>query len=275
MNATSSNPKQPKRSWWRFRFSLKWLLLIVTAVCVWLGIISYRANRQRDAVAYIVNHDGGVSYAHAWDYSGRFPQEIKGATPPGPAWLRNLIGDHYFFDVTFMRLNEPQVTDEAGNAIAKLPKLKGLSLQGTGVSDETLKRMRGRHALRWLYLKRTKITDQGLAHVRELPNIESLALGETAITDAGLHHLSTLAALQELDLSDTSITDAGLSAIGKITSLKQLYLYGTNVSNAGLIQLEGLINLEELGLGRTRVTKAGVERLRNALPKADGISYDE
>jgi hypothetical protein len=272
MASTSTNATQAKQPWWRFRFSLKLLFAAVTIVCVWLGTVSYKANRQRQAVEMVHALGGRVSYAHQWDYSGRFPKEIKGAQPPGPEWLRSLVGVHYFTDVTFVSVNGPDVDDADIKEFAWLPHLKGIGLLGTAVGDGSLDLLRSARTLRWLYLERTGITDAGLARIRRFPNIESLTLGKTAVTDSGLIHLAALGNLQELDLTDTAVSDAGLSTIGTITSLKQLYLYFTNVTDAGLPHLQGLKNLEELGLSGTRVTKDGVQKLQQALPKA-GITY--
>jgi len=45
-----------------FRFSLRTLLLLIAALCVWLGIQVNAARRQKDAVAAILNTGGAVHY---------------------------------------------------------------------------------------------------------------------------------------------------------------------------------------------------------------------
>ena len=171
----TSPPKSAVNARWRLRFSLKWMLLIVTVICIWLGMTAYQASRQRKAVAAILQLGGRVSYAHQWDYSGRFGKEIKGAEPPGPAWLRKLIGDDYFVEVTYVTHGR-RVTDDLLNHIAAFDELKGLYLVGSSVTDQGVKCLRGLRELRWLHLGGTEITDAALIPIRELTRLETLDL---------------------------------------------------------------------------------------------------
>ena len=48
MDATASQPtttSKPRRHW--FRFSLRTMMVAIALICVWLGVISYRANKQK------------------------------------------------------------------------------------------------------------------------------------------------------------------------------------------------------------------------------------
>jgi hypothetical protein len=47
----------PKRRW--FRFSLKWLLIAVTTIALWLGWNEYQLH-QREAVEKYITSQGGV-----------------------------------------------------------------------------------------------------------------------------------------------------------------------------------------------------------------------
>jgi hypothetical protein len=132
-------PPAIRRRW--FRFSLRMLLVVVTLLCVWLGIQVNAARRQREAVAEILKAGGTVSY----DYK-----------PPGPVWGRNAIGDDYFQTVNAVQLSHPpdrrlrqsyEITlvkgisfehDPALASLEKLSHLEILSLRGTHVTGEML-----------------------------------------------------------------------------------------------------------------------------------------
>jgi Leucine-rich repeat (LRR) protein len=285
MDVSPPNSARPERARGRLRFSLKWLLLAITAICVWLGMLTYRANRQKEAVETIGKVGGIVAYRHQWDFSGEFPQIIANRKPPGPAWLRKLIGDHYFVRADTTWLFGSGDTDAAIGAVATLHELEILHLQGPNVTDQALAQIRHLRRLRRLDLDGTSITDEGLAHVANLTELESLtiagrydsAVGSTGnlaslrwiptpISDAGLTHLVRLKKLQALDLAGAAITDAGLVTIGKMKSLKSLDLARTSVSDQGIHELENLTNLTSLSVLQTGVTEEGLKRLKAALP---------
>src|SRR5262245_8259132 len=90
------------------RFSLRTMLVLITALCIWLGFQVNAARRQREAVTAILNAGGIVAYDYqvvsrrqrtslapgisSWqDYSFD-----SGRATPGPKWLRQYIGDDYF-----------------------------------------------------------------------------------------------------------------------------------------------------------------------------------
>jgi hypothetical protein len=75
-------PQQRKRRW--LQFSLRTLLVAVTLLAVWLGLWTDRARRQRVAVQRVRELGGDIRY----DYENQ-----KGGQPPGPEWLRRLLGD--------------------------------------------------------------------------------------------------------------------------------------------------------------------------------------
>src|SRR6476659_4651164 len=87
-----------------FRFSLRTLLLLITALCVWLGIQVNAARRQREAVAAILKAGGRVHYDYEIVPQPWPPKTLQtgiyGIDPqaklPGPAWLRQGIGDDSF-----------------------------------------------------------------------------------------------------------------------------------------------------------------------------------
>src|SRR5262245_49243254 len=92
-----------------FRFSLRTMLVLIAALCIWLGFQVNAAHRQREAVAAILNAGGRVYY----DYQlppvplvagdSKYKCDLR-RTPPGPNWLRQSLGDDYFRTAIFVHL---------------------------------------------------------------------------------------------------------------------------------------------------------------------------
>ena len=182
MPTTNPHPPKPKRRW--YQFSLRTLLVFVLLVSVglnWLGVKMHQARKQREAVEAILEAGGEVAYGYQFKEDGA---SVPGATPPGPAWLRKLLGDDFFRDVI-------RVSLELDSGGAELEHLEGLS------------------ELRRVNLASTQVTDVGLEHIKGLTKLETLFLDDTKITDTGLEHLKGLTNLKSLGLSHTQVTDEG------------------------------------------------------------------
>jgi len=166
------NAAQPKsrRRW--YQYSLRTLLIVVTlAGCGfgWLGVKMREAREQRAAVDAIKKLGGYVVYDYESDSRG---VRVPNATPPGPAWLRSILGDDCFRTVTEVNLN----TDPAD---ADLECLRGftsrvaLGLGGERVTDAALEHLKGMTRLEMLELDSTLVTDAGAAKLQmALPNCE-------------------------------------------------------------------------------------------------------
>ena len=131
---------KPRRRW--FQFSLRTLLVLVAVVAVWLALLVNAARKQREAVAAIEALGGRIVYEHGSNL------------PPGPKWLRELIGEEYFFRIIAVGLSSTQITDSG------LEHLEGLTSLQTLVLDDT------------------QITDAGLEHVKGLTSLQTLVLKE-------------------------------------------------------------------------------------------------
>jgi hypothetical protein len=237
----NDNPK-PKRRW--FSYSLRTLLVFVTIASAgfgWLGYKMRQAQRQKEAVEAIRKLKGTVEYDYHCDVHYGV---TKVPTPPGPAWLRKLLGDDFFANVYLVSFEQ-------------------------GVNEAQLVHLEGSHQLRVLGLGNSQVTDAGLAHLQRLTRLKNLQTFQcTQVTDAGLVHLQGLSDLEWLELGGAQVTDAGLSRLEGLGHLNTLYLGETKITDAGLIHLQGLSELEWLDLGGTQVTDAGLAHLQ-ALTKLD------
>ena len=87
---------KPKRRW--FKFSLRTLLVVMTALCVWLGFKVNAARRQKEAVTAIFKAGGTVSFDYQMVPDGPLYDDFKidtAALPRGPDWLRHIFGDDF------------------------------------------------------------------------------------------------------------------------------------------------------------------------------------
>ena len=235
-----------------FRYSLRTLFIVVTVFCVWMGIISKQAREQGLAVEAIQELGGEVVYEH----------ESTSSDPPGPEWLRRLIGDEYFFSVHGVDLKGWRVNTDSLPAIS-ISRLiiEGLGIGRGPITDAGLVNLQALTKLKVLDLSGTQITDTGLKHLKGLTNLEELYIGGPEITDAGLEHLKGLTKMQMLAVITNNITDAGLEHLRGMTRLHSLGLSSTQITDAGLEHMKGLTRLSFLGLSSTKVTDAGLVHL--------------
>jgi hypothetical protein len=226
METATPNAAQPRtrRRWYQFR--LRTLLIGVTvAGCGfgWLGLKVREARRQQAAVATIEKMGGGIGYDYEYDAQGNYvpdhvPDHVPNPTPPGPAWLRALLGDDFFRSVYKVYLpawRERHITDADLEQLVGFTKLAMAELDGTQVTDAGLEHLSGLTRLEWLSLDETQVTDAGLEHLRLLTRLKGLSLKGTRVTDAGLEHLKGLTRLDWLGLNKTQVTDAGVAQLQK------------------------------------------------------------
>ena len=117
----------PKRRW--LQFSLRTLFILTALLAVWLGFYVKRVRDQRETVAAILKAGGTVAY----DYQSP-PKVSPGgplyptARPPGPSWLRNLIGEDYFVTVVHFRFLDWRQNQLVVDWAQSRPKLQSVSL---------------------------------------------------------------------------------------------------------------------------------------------------
>ena len=269
----------------RFQFGILSLLLLTVVVavpCSWLTVAREHAERQREAVAEIKKVGGTVSY----DYQhGPCGYPIGCAQPPAPLWLRSLLGDDLFTDVTGVSFITSTVDDAGLECLKGLPRIRSLWLTGAKVSNGGVQHLNGLTDLLELYFDDTaiddvgftrlrglsqlqylgasnKVSDAGLQHLVAFPQLRGLRLDYGRVSDAGLKHLQRLPQLRLLGLMDTKVSDAGLEHLGGFTQLESLFLDRTKITDAGLLHLGGLFRLQWLTLGDTKIGDAGLEHLK-------------
>jgi hypothetical protein len=219
----------------RFQYSLRTLMIVVTVfaiVCSWFTVKMQQAKKQQESVEAIRKWGRNVRITYDWQRS----------TPLIPGWVRNLVGEDFFYNVYRLDILNTDLANTDMTPIKGLVQLEVLSFGGYKIKEDELKSF------------------------KELPKLRMLELVDTNMTDAGLAQLAGLKHLEFLSLSGTDITDAGLEHLKGLTKLQTLWLAGTQVTDAGLEHLKGLTQLQVLYLAETKVTDEGVKKLQQALP---------
>jgi len=153
----------------------------------------------------------------------------------------------------------PRFTIERLIEVLARRKLAGLDLSAqSSFSDSACAALARLPSLHYLRLDGTAVTDAGLSSLGEAHQLRALGLAK-GDSDAGLDTVSRFGELEVLNLADASISDAGLARLAGLP-LRRLEL-GSSITDAGLQALTPLHKLRHLDLGRTRVTDAGVATL--------------
>ncbi|HUY89424.1 MAG TPA: hypothetical protein VMV10_11880 [Pirellulales bacterium] len=130
-----------RRRW--LQFSLRGFFVLLTTLAVWLGVIVNRAREQREAVTAIEALEASVGYD--WqdvplDPADPFPID-RPLTPPGPAWLRRLIGNEFFQNVVMTSFfSETDVLKSIAH-LKRLRKLKTVTVTPFA-SDATMDQLK-------------------------------------------------------------------------------------------------------------------------------------
>ncbi len=267
---TTPAPPKVKLRWYQFRLrTLLFGVFLASLATSWFAVRMQRAREQDAAVRELGKFEGTFIYydCEVENRLGFGPEEKN--TPRGPAWLRGLLGDDFFNDVTRVSFGSPEVTDENLIHLRAFPRLRHLLLDGTQVTDDGIRHLESLTSLELLSLNHLKITDRGLVHLRPLTGIRWLDLGGTRVEGTGLAYLEKWTKLESLSLCSTSIRDEELARLQHFTSLQYLELGGTRISDAGIKHLKRMHQLRELSLWNTRVTDAGVRDLQAALPHCE------
>lgn len=83
---------KPRRFWLRFGLRSLFALVLVSAVCS-AFLARYLEQKRRERAAAIALVSCNFSVAYDWELANK-------GQPPGPKWLKNVLGDDFFSHVT-------------------------------------------------------------------------------------------------------------------------------------------------------------------------------
>jgi hypothetical protein len=192
------------------RFSIQSVLVTCAVIAVMLAII-IRDARQRSRLLDHISSRGSVIYHDQWLANKTL---AASPTPPGPKWLRNLLGDTYFRRPLFVSVHadEQLIYD-----ICKLDDIEQLTILATSLTNpEALRPISNLPNLEALsVLHGSQLESLNLAHLRDSP-IKRLHLEGLTITNSEMDHIESIDTLQNLTIKQTHIDQ------GEIDYLQQL-----------------------------------------------------
>lgn len=242
--------KRRGRRW--LQFCLRTLLVLMTLFALWLGYQVDRVRQQTALVAAIdaAHRDGycqicRVMYDYQFNPAGKF---LAKATPPGPTWLRKLIGDEYFRRVRGIHLNVNHANvlenvrlsgfcDLEDFQVGFHPALSASPNWCPFVYPRSFAGL-GTHKI----VPPPLIHDKELAELSRLLKLKTLILYNADITDDALAHLQKLPRLEDLRIESPNITDAGVDHLAKLKNLRTLALYEHRLTKQGVNRAQGVFS---------------------------------
>jgi Leucine-rich repeat (LRR) protein len=199
VRASAPAAPRPPAAWWRMRWSIRALLLLMTVLALllaWIGR-TIRAVHHRAALATAL--DDGANDSIGWDSIA--------AGDYTPDWTAIAFGDWSSVEVTDVDINyRRNVNDDLLEQVSVFRKIDSYSVCGQHVTDRSFQALRGMPELKTVTIEACDITDATLEHLATLPNLEDLTLRGVAVTDKGMGHLWKLPKLTNLTLDFTLIS---------------------------------------------------------------------
>lgn len=264
-----------------FRFSVRTVLIVLTVLCVWLGVQVNQARDQRQVVDWVRASGGDVEYEHEyrWSSSDGPSQANYEDYAPGLKWLRDLVGEQYFFRIRRINVRSPNPGLDDISVLASARHVKDLDLgrmqvrdlsplsrfselEELGLVEMPVSNLSGLRRLVKLQSLNICYTEnlEDISDLAYLSNLKYLRLMNTQIRD--LSPLERLRNLETIRVRFTPVRD--ISPMSKMQRLERLELEWTNVDD--LSPLTNLTRLKTLVLSGTQVSDEEVEKLRAALP---------
>jgi hypothetical protein len=218
-------PAPPRRRW--LRFSLRTLLVLLTALAIWLGFVTKRVHDQRRAVALL----DSVGITPNYDYQARYDADgflIFDPTRPRPplSRFREQLGADYFFDaVAILDTRGDADSQTIAAAAARLPRLRQLHVN-------------------------TAFDFRELEQVCRCTHLERLGFSIAKLSGDELQPIARLSKLERLYLLDKSSLspDAVLMTVGRLHGLEYFWADGLTFPQESLVHLAKLEQLNWLAV---------------------------
>ncbi len=151
--------------------------------------------------------------------------------------------------------------DAEAAVVGGWPKIKGVNVSGTSITDAGLRRLAALPLGNSLSVNLTGITGEGFAPFAE-KDLGTLTAYRCRFSPAGWEHLAKVGRTVQWSCNDTNLADADLTAIvARHPEITKLHVNRTALTDAGGAELAKLVQLEELLLDETAVSDATLERL--------------
>lgn len=239
-------------------------VVVTLALVLAAGWIARRfciVSREERAIRHL---PGVVLFSHErWEFGG--PEgPVEESTPPGPAWLRRVLGDRMFYVPDDLFLERYDIKDDDLAVLGDLPSLRKVDLSGTPITDAALAYLDPLEHLEELKLGGTKISSRAIADLDRFADLKALVLPEF---ESGVYHvedlevLSRLGKLEELVMHFNPLGEKGLSYVAGLTRLRRLGINGYAGPAGSFRHLAALENLEWLVASTSETSDEDVAHL--------------
>lgn len=168
-------------------------------------------------------------------------------------------------DVKSISISGSKVTDTGFAAVLNCTNATSLFLDGSGITDETLKKLAAFKQLNYVALEKTKVTGAGLEALSGLP-MKHVALQYCTLDEAAFKALGKMQALEELWLSDAKMQADWLKHLAGLPKLRELNLMSAALDDASVKHLLALPALKELTANNTTLGDTGFQELLKHAP---------
>jgi hypothetical protein len=161
-------------------------------------------------------------------------------------------------------------SDDAMAVIAAMPRLRKLSCQDTGASDDGWVALSRSRSIEQLWGRRnTGLHDRGFLALAEMPRLRALAINLGQVSDAALASLPRFPCLREL--TAIGLGDTAFQHVGACTALESLAcMYTQDMGDAATRHIVTLRSLRTYYAGDTRITDVSLELLA-LLPSLESV----
>ena len=216
---------KPPRAAHRYRISVRGLLILVTAICVMMGVYVAPAARQYRAVNAVLLLGGSIGYRED-QRSHRFGWSQRTIA----SFAEHQLLDDLFKTVVEVDLRDTKADDGTCRQLLALPSLETIDLADTNVTDEGGTALAVLPHISKLLLDRTRVGDKTLIAFHSLRRLAWIELSETLVTDDGVLDLLSHTQLMVLALDGTRVTDSTVGALASQTRATMLSLKGVDAT---------------------------------------------
>lgn len=198
------------------RFSLRSLAVVVTLLCVWLGIVANRAQRQR-AIVESLRAKGVAVY---YDYQVQNGEIINDSELPPSDWMRELLGGDFFSTVVGVdfRGSDHDPDDDDLIEVGQLPGLRFAQIARIDRQCSPVFLPNTTRVGPFGYLPGTPRTSQitrlGLTHLEPLlRSVEVMVLGGESITDECVPSFKQFVRLRRLAVANSMLSEKAVDEL--------------------------------------------------------------
>lgn len=157
-------------------------------------------------------------------------------------------------NLVFVGVDGKRCNDDAMRAVADIPRLRMLMAQGTIASDAGFEALGRSQTLEYLWGRECpNLTSRGFTALTAMASLRGLAVSCAGVDDAALATLPACRALTGFMPMD--VTDEGFRHVGACTQLENLWcMYCRDTTDAATAHLGGLSNLRYYYAGMTKIT---------------------